>query len=268
MNIKDYILSGILEQYILGDVSPQEKQEVECLSKIYPEIKEELKSIELSLELFAQDQSTAVPENVKQNIFAEIEKDSNTTPLSFSKTENPISSSTDKPTTELSFSKRNYYKVASILLAIGFASSAVYFTSTLKSNQSAIVAANDTAKQLDADNRLLQQELALNTNQEFSKIILNGNEKVAQQSIQLFWNKKSGQLFLSQNNFPAIASNKQYQLWGLDNGKPIDLGVFDGKGKLIAMKDIKNLQTFAITIEDKGGKPTPNLAELCGMITI
>ena len=42
MNTNDYILTGILEQYVLGDVSPQEKQEVECMSHIYPEVHEEI----------------------------------------------------------------------------------------------------------------------------------------------------------------------------------------------------------------------------------
>ena len=42
MNINDYISSGILEQYVLGDISPQEKKEVECMSHIYPELQEEL----------------------------------------------------------------------------------------------------------------------------------------------------------------------------------------------------------------------------------
>lgn len=45
MDIEDYIASGILENYVFGHVSAQEMQEVECMSHIYPEIKEELTSI-------------------------------------------------------------------------------------------------------------------------------------------------------------------------------------------------------------------------------
>ncbi len=44
MNISAYIDSGILEEYALGIVSPQEKQEVECLTQVYPELKAELEA--------------------------------------------------------------------------------------------------------------------------------------------------------------------------------------------------------------------------------
>ena len=33
MNTKEYITSGILEEYVLGVVSDQERREIECLSK-------------------------------------------------------------------------------------------------------------------------------------------------------------------------------------------------------------------------------------------
>ena len=69
MNTNDYILTGILEQYVLGDVSPQEKQEVECMSHIYPEVHEELIKVEKALEGFALDNAVSVPSHIKENIF-------------------------------------------------------------------------------------------------------------------------------------------------------------------------------------------------------
>jgi hypothetical protein len=54
MNIQAYIESGILEEYVLGTVSPQEKQEVECMASIYPEIQQELQILETALEKYAQ----------------------------------------------------------------------------------------------------------------------------------------------------------------------------------------------------------------------
>lgn len=61
MNIQAYIESGILEEYVLGTVSPQEKQEVECMSHIYPEIKEELLRTESALEEYALKHQTLPP---------------------------------------------------------------------------------------------------------------------------------------------------------------------------------------------------------------
>jgi anti-sigma-K factor RskA len=60
------------------------------------------------------------------------------------------------------------------------------------------------------------------------------------------------------NNLPQPATDKQYQLWALMNGQPIDLGVFARDERLlIKMKNVQNAQAFAITVEPKGGSTTP-----------
>ena len=51
MNVPEYIASGILESYVTGAVSDQERREVECMSAIYPEIRQELDELASSLEL-------------------------------------------------------------------------------------------------------------------------------------------------------------------------------------------------------------------------
>jgi anti-sigma-K factor RskA len=61
------------------------------------------------------------------------------------------------------------------------------------------------------------------------------------------------------NNLPQPASDKQYQLWALLNGQPIDLGMIEVKQErlLYRMKNVQNAQAFAITLEPKGGSPAP-----------
>ena len=68
MNVQEYISSGILEQYVSGLISPQEKQEVECMSHIYPEIKEELDSLHAALEALALDMRRTPPAHLKNRI--------------------------------------------------------------------------------------------------------------------------------------------------------------------------------------------------------
>ena len=47
--LKSYLESGILEQYVLGDLSNEEKLEVEQNALKYPEIKSEIIEIESAL---------------------------------------------------------------------------------------------------------------------------------------------------------------------------------------------------------------------------
>ena len=72
MDLKEYIASGILEAYVLGQVSPQEKQEVECLSSIYPAINEALQDFQISLEKVADQNAVTPPERLKEKVLSQI----------------------------------------------------------------------------------------------------------------------------------------------------------------------------------------------------
>jgi len=67
---------------------------------------------------------------------------------------------------------------------------------------------------------------------------------------------------------PIAPKGKQYQLWAMVDGQPVNAGVFpldvkvDGTSKML---DIPKAQAFAITLEDEGGKDVPTLSELCVM---
>ena len=72
---------------------------------------------------------------------------------------------------------------------------------------------------------------------------------------------------LNVDNLPMPPSDKQYQLWALKDGKPIDAGVFDMKpgtdGDMHMMPvTIAEADAFAVTLEKKGGSPTPTLTQL------
>ncbi len=70
----------------------------------------------------------------------------------------------------------------------------------------------------------------------------------------------------SKMDLPPNDKNHQYQLWALVNGKPVDLGVFDVKTDtsrlLINMKDISSAQTFAVTLEKRGGSASPTMNQM------
>ncbi|WP_295655053.1 hypothetical protein [uncultured Mucilaginibacter sp.] len=61
-DIRAYIETGILELYVLGDISPEEKLQVEGMAEKYPEIKAEIAEIEKALEAYAL-QNAVEPSN-------------------------------------------------------------------------------------------------------------------------------------------------------------------------------------------------------------
>ena len=59
-----------------------------------------------------------------------------------------------------------------------------------------------------------------------------------------------------------VPSGKQYQLWAIVDGKPVDAGLITDCIGLCKMKRIDRAQAFAITLEKAGGSPTPTLTEM------
>ena len=99
--------------------------------------------------------------------------------------------------------------------------------------------------------------------------VLQGDAKKAPgKSMVVMWNKTTGNVYVNNIQLPTTPTNKQYQLWALKDGKPIDLGVFDVNSNLQNMKIIYGAQAFAVTLENKGGSPTPHLEELYGIVNI
>lgn len=263
MNTNDYILSGILEQYVLGDISAQEKQEVECMSHIYPEIQAELTKVQIALEGFAMDNAIEVPAHVKKNIFEQIEKEETASLQSKENTTAKVVSLNTTKNTK-TFNKR-YLVAASVAVIAGVL--AVYFT--LNSKHTALqLALNSKIETIEKDKDSLKNQLQ-NLSVENNKFyVLQGNAKAPGKSMIVVWNNKTGNVYVNNIQLPNTPTNKQYQLWALKDGKPIDLGVFDVNNNLQNMKTVAGAQAFAVTLEQKGGSPTPHLEELYAIINI
>jgi mannose-6-phosphate isomerase-like protein (cupin superfamily) len=71
--VKDYIASGILEMYVLGDISPQEKEEVERMALLHTEVAEEIEAIDLSLQQYARLNAVVPDPIVKPFLMATID---------------------------------------------------------------------------------------------------------------------------------------------------------------------------------------------------
>ena len=75
MNIKEYISSGIVESYVLGLASPEERVEFERLCRQYPELVEARDNFERSLEnQFVTDRAVPIPE-MKARVMAAVRED-------------------------------------------------------------------------------------------------------------------------------------------------------------------------------------------------
>ncbi len=275
MNVPEYIASGILESYVLGAVSDQERQEVNCLSAVYPEVRTELNQLTAALEEYVLMNSVEPPAELKKSIMAQLDfsrpaSEAIVRPMPVFRDE---SAQPDEPGPTYTY-KFSWMVAASLgLLVLGFS---LYLFSRLNTAQQNLTALRSTNETLQTDMRQLRirqqhdNDLVALLSQPGTQIIrLTGNDKAPAGALAVYWNAGSRQVAIDVASLPSLPTDQQYQLWSLVDGKPIDAGVFDA-GKAIGTvqrlnRTIGRADAFAVTIEKRGGSPTPNLGNLIAM---
>ncbi len=81
----------------------------------------------------------------------------------------------------------------------------------------------------------------------------------------VIWNKITKTINIALNKMPIQDAEKQYQLWTIVDGKPVDLGVlpqtYDGSS-ILSAKSVSEPQAYAITIEHKGRSVSPIIDQM------
>lgn len=244
MNIQEYISSGIVESYALGLASDEERKEFENMCAQYPDVLAARTAFELALEKQAMENAIAPPADLKNKIIDTIGAAGKVVPMQ------------PAPVRKISWLK--YVAAASIILLAG----SLYYNINLYNKNKDLQRNYDNTvaklNDMEKDIRVLQQ------NPNVKMASMKGMEISPTSYATVYWDTTSHDVYLLVNNLPVPASDKQYQLWALLNGKPVDLGVFDIKKErlLIQAKNAQGAEAFAITMENKGGSPTPTMEKI------
>lgn len=243
MNVQDYISSGIIESYVLGLASDEERSEFEDMCGKYPEVLEARIYFEMILEKESKQNALVVPPDVKEKILSRIPTSTNYI--------------TTSPTPIVKMGWLKFAVAACLILLAG----SLYWNISLYNKNKKLQDNFDNTlaklNNMEKDYRILQQ------NPNVKMAAMTGMEVSPKSLATVYWDTTSKDVYLLINNLPKPANDKQYQLWALLNGKPIDAGMIDNKyfiqqnKLLLQMKNMQSAQAFAITLEKKGGNPTP-----------
>lgn len=276
MNIKDYISSGILEAYVLGELSGAESKEVEQKAAAHPEIKEELQIIEQSLLALAMETSITPNEDVKKKLMDSV---------SFSKDDDTVSFNTHEASAaepkELKVnggsipSGFKWLMAAAVSIAVISSIVAVSFWNrynNTKEQLEDVIAQNErlaeTVQEASLQLADLSQDFKTLNDSSMIPVPMKGLETAPNALAFVHWNHSSQEVYLNVNNLPIHDEDEQYQLWAIVDGKPVDAGVFDlttAVDGLVKMKNIGNASAFAVTLEPKGGSINPTMENMVVM---
>lgn len=272
-NVNTYIESGILELYAMGDLTAAERLEVEAMAKNYPAVAAELSKIENSFIDIANTYAVQPSNRVKESFFSQ---------LSFNNDleNNSHSNLINNQAKEIKLTPQrtiNFYKysfaASFTLLVISIAALVMLYNNLQQSkfqiaqlqnnNQSFANRVNYLQNQV----KVTQNSIGIISNPDVKTIKLAGTANSPKSKMMVMWNAKEQKVMidLQTMDMPLTDTKHQYQLWALVNGKPVDLGVFDAKGQIAGlqqMKDIDIAQTFAVTLEPRGGSINPTMSQL------
>ncbi|MBC6699572.1 anti-sigma factor [Hymenobacter puniceus] len=161
---------------------------------------------------------------------------------------------------------------ASVALLLSLAGNYILYNRWQNTETALFAAQNDQARfaatQQASEKRLLTQdrELAVLRDEQYQSVILAGTPAAPSAKARVLYNPTTKAVYVNVRSLPAPPAGKQYQLWALDNGKPVDAGVLAATtaagDSLQQMKDIASAQAFAMTVEDAGGSVSPTLSTM------
>lgn len=302
--IQEYIESGILEQYALGELSAAEQAAVEAQVASSPEIGEELRQIQAALGFYAEAHAIVPPaglrERVLGNVLAQIAAPipnsglrdvvdavaQATTPAATITAASaaprtgpdvaetvvrPMSSAPAPVATAAPAARSGWAMAASVALLLSLGGNALLYSNWKNASSELVAMQNEkarfatTTQVVEKERNELRQENQV-LRDDFRDVALAGTKTAPTARARVLFNAATHKVYVDVRSLPALPAGKQYQLWALDKGKPVDAGVLTlatatGQG-LQHMKDIASAQTFAMTVEPTGGSTNPTLSTM------
>lgn len=262
MTARELIDSGLLEAYVIGQTDAQESALVERMRTSDDTVRAELERIERSLEDFARKTAVAPPATARAHVMDRIS--------GAVITNAPIVR--ELPAARRASTTLRWLAAASVVALLVSATSNFLLLRELRSARSELARLGSEhevlAQELQVQRTSFQRsqdQLAVVMDPRTDLVPLNGTANATGAKARVYWDHSANRVFLDVLNLPEPPAGKQYQLWALVDGTPVDAGVFDMSADaqgLQRMKDITRAQAFAVTLEKAGGSPTPDLEAL------
>ncbi|MBC7913080.1 MAG: anti-sigma factor [Pyrinomonadaceae bacterium] len=266
-DLKAYIESGVLELYVLGDLTGDEKIEAERMLKKYPELMKELGEIEGALQKYAETYSIEPSEGSRSKILSSLTGPENDKEAKVVLME-PVKS-------------QNFYKyafAASVALLLLSVISLINLNSQLKESNNQVAILQQSNERFSSRVNYVEDQLqdakqsldVFHQPDKYALVNLKGTPNAPTTSLMVAYSSEKSEIMLdlASLKMPVNDTEHQYQLWAMVDGKPVDLGVFDVKSDtsgMIKMKSLNKAQAFAVTLEPRGGSINPTMEKLMAM---
>ena len=260
----------------MGALTPQEEAQVQADISRNPELAKEVAAIEEALLSYAVSQSMAPPPELKDKIWDSIQRSmAEVDGLERLKKDIEAEKKTATLIPLVPSSRPTRWNYAAIWVAL--ISSVALNTVFWYQNSQQKQATTALATRLDT---MASRERALNevvNNYTKSKnmmadtsmqtIVMHTVVKGHPMAATIYWSKDKAEAYVMIDALPEPPKGMQYQLWVMQDGKPVDMGVLPNAMANTASiqkvdKKVLSGEAFAISLEKEGGSPSPTMANI------
>jgi Anti-sigma-K factor rskA len=257
LNNKEYISSGIVEQYVLGLSTQEEQGELDMLRKQDPLVEEAILQFEIELEEKMMRHSflpgVATDDKILQTL--QSFEPSASAPILQEAITPVVPFTTEVPKKVVKFSFAKIAAAAAILL---FGISAFYNYTQFKENknQAALLAAT---KNLPASLPAANYEVLKNPS--ITPVAMMGQGYHTICRCTMFWDKSTGKAYVMIHHLVSSGDNHEYQLWATVNGKQVSVGMINDtiRDRFVEVTGVpQDANEFIVTLENNGGGTVPD----------
>lgn len=271
MDLSCIISSGDLELYVLGLLPEAEAYQIQQLALLFPEVEAEINRITETLLDAANTSDIAPSPSVKNSLFDKIKNTNTATATApdiiLTEASSPIEQSAPVFSINQSKNRFGYLLAASLiglLVCIGLVIYLVNQNSKYQQQIATIQQHTDTLQQAYQQQQqqltAYEQTMHMLQDENYRKINMTSVPGKPEAVAQILWNQQTHDVYVADISLPTPPAGKQYQLWAIVNGQPVDAGMLsDVKNSVQKMKPFDKADAFAITLEKAGGSPKPTM---------
>lgn len=244
MSDQDPISAGLIEQYVLGLCTPEEKAALDQQRLQDLALHQAILDAEFQMENFFFNNAVQPSADTDQDILARLDA-LQTTPAMV----RPIQTAT------------NWWKrVAAVSTGMLLLSAVGNFTQFQKNRQQS----QEIARLSSQPQTLPVADFAVMRNPRITPVAMMGVGIHSICRCTMYWDKQTGKVYIMIHHLPETDDKEDYQLWAWVDGKPVSVGIVnDGiRDRFIELKGMPAGATeFSVTLEPANGSSTPTEAE-------
>ena len=255
--ITKFLDSGLLDRYVVGEVTPSEVKTVEYYIETYPEVKEEYDFLQDSLEIISMSNAVKAPTNQLSNILTKLD---------------------EKPVVKLTESKKrtSWFTIAASVASVILGSTTYMLfdqnQALLEENQIVVEEIFDLRSDIEENNKMLKnlnnEFLKLN-NPETEKYVLRGNARAKNLKTVAYINPVDKSSLIDVVSLPELPKEQCYQMWVELQDKMVSLGILDEADRqLKQVPYMEDALGLSITIEPKGGNDNASVENAVAKIPL